>query len=50
MMVGWDLDGNEYWEMPNPNNPSKVLDFLSRNLSVSFIEVEKLDAGNVGSK
>lgn len=21
VMVGWDLDGNEYWEMPNPNNP-----------------------------
>lgn len=23
VMVGWDLDGNEYWEMPNPNNPGK---------------------------
>ncbi|KAI9314778.1 hypothetical protein BX666DRAFT_1839178, partial [Dichotomocladium elegans] len=22
VMVGWDLDGNEYWEMPNPNNPA----------------------------
>ncbi|KAL1929865.1 hypothetical protein VTP01DRAFT_1019 [Rhizomucor pusillus] len=21
VMVGWDLDGNEYWEMPDPNNP-----------------------------
>ncbi|KAI8140554.1 hypothetical protein BJV82DRAFT_520125 [Fennellomyces sp. T-0311] len=25
VMVGWDLDGNEYWEMPNPNNPPTVL-------------------------
>ncbi|KAG2221776.1 hypothetical protein INT45_003416 [Circinella minor] len=21
VMVGWDLTGNEYWEMPNPNHP-----------------------------
>ncbi|KAI9488920.1 hypothetical protein BDB00DRAFT_884691 [Zychaea mexicana] len=22
VMVGWDLAGNEYWEMPNPNHPA----------------------------
>ena len=25
VMVGWDLTGNEYWEMPNPNNPSTYI-------------------------
>lgn len=24
VMVGWDLDGNEYWEMPDPNNPGLI--------------------------